>query len=560
VLCQKSRVAALLLLSALLTLAQSEIPVFKSSTNLQSIAVQVTDKQGNPVGGLDASNFTLLENGRPQKIAFFGTGYQPVSLAVLIDSSSSMDVGGKLDQARILLGPLLRGNRPDDEILLMPFEDKVGPFERLTAEQRLRPPAIRTASVGSGGTALYDALASALCHMRAAENIRQAVVIITDGADQHSRLRLDQLIELARSSNAQIFTIGFYSKDEQEIYRQGYKTVALATGHEIDNPVIMFERLAKESGAESFFPSSAADFKKALDRISAVLQAQYTLAYYPQSVTGLRKIDVRVNRSGVKVSARHSVGSEEAEEVVHFSASGCEVSAKDHPYPWELRVTQTSGARTYHDDFSDPRSGWPNRRTDTHLPPGQQHESIISSHYVVGGYEISRSFSRTAPRERLANGVVAAYGPWWENFRASVLMEGGSWARPDQTADLSVSAAGMIFDVSATGYYELLLTIGENPAEKGGKAIAYMLARRVWYGPATPIVPWTFLSAASGVRAGAKAHKLVVECNREEIRALIDGVEVNRVRARSYGGGMVGFGVYGNGRTLVRDLLVEALE
>ena len=135
-----------------------------------------------------------------------------MSLTILIDSSTSMGSGGKLDRARPVFGPLIRGNHPEDEVSLMPFTDQVGRIQRLTSEQRLDPLIIARVALRVGGTALYDAIASALCHMRSARYPRQAIVVITDGADQHSRLRLEQLIELARSSNPQIFMIGFYDE------------------------------------------------------------------------------------------------------------------------------------------------------------------------------------------------------------------------------------------------------------------------------------------------------------------------------------------------------------
>jgi hypothetical protein len=78
---------ALLLACSLSALAQSQAPVFRVETNLQSISVEVTDKQRNDVHGLTASDFTLLEAGQPQKIAFFEAESEPISLAILIDSS-----------------------------------------------------------------------------------------------------------------------------------------------------------------------------------------------------------------------------------------------------------------------------------------------------------------------------------------------------------------------------------------------------------------------------------------------------------------------------------------
>src|SRR6201999_2378768 len=130
---------------------------FKSETSLQSLAVQVTDSKGNSVSGLSAADFTLLEDGKPQKIAFFEAGPQPVSLAVLLDSSRSMDSGGKLERARKLLGPLLRGNQTDDQIFFAPFTEKLEGFRQLSPEERVNPATMSVTSE-SRGTSLYDSL------------------------------------------------------------------------------------------------------------------------------------------------------------------------------------------------------------------------------------------------------------------------------------------------------------------------------------------------------------------------------------------------------------------
>src|ERR1700690_267181 len=99
------RRSALSLVSVSLALAQSESGVFVANTDLQSIAVRVADKQGRDVHGLAASDFIILEDGVPQKIAFFGAENQPISLAILLDTSFSMKASQKLDRARRLLGP-----------------------------------------------------------------------------------------------------------------------------------------------------------------------------------------------------------------------------------------------------------------------------------------------------------------------------------------------------------------------------------------------------------------------------------------------------------------------
>lgn len=527
-----------LLLCSLTALAQSQAPVFKVDTNLQSIAVQVTDKQGNHIHSLAASDFTLLEDGRPQKIAFFGAESEPVSLAILIDSSLSMDFGGKMDRARTLLDSLIRGNRPEDEIFLMPFTEVVGPFEMLTPEQRLQPPAVT--HFGYGGSALYDALASALCHMRTARNARQAVVAVTDGVDQQSRLQLEQLIELVRSSSSQVFMAGIFGKREYDLYRDSGKTFTIVGLREIDNPVLVFDRLAKESGAESFFPSSERDLKTALDRIAALLKAEYTLAYYPQRIDKLRKIEVRVKRGGVRISARRSVGSESPEQPVHFTATGCAVSPQEHPHPWESRVTSNSPSPvTYHEDFSDPRSGWPN-----HGYPG------ADARYIPGGYQLSRQLApgrASVPAVEgliaVAADIIAAYGPWWGDFRASARLE-PDWRRPD-------SAVGMAFDVMERGYYAFLLA----PPGRA-RQMSFELVKAYWNGTRSVIIPRTPIAETD---QPGKSHKLSVERNRGQIILDVDDRQVATIQNTAFEHGMVGFSVFKESSLVVRDLRVEAI-
>jgi VWFA-related protein len=548
---------AYFLLCASLALAQSPTPLFSTDVNLQSIAVQVTDKEGRDVRGLSAADFTILEDGHPQKISFFGAEDQPISLVVLLDSSRSMESSRKLAGARTLLSPLLRGNRPEDEVFLAPFTDRVGAFQQLSADQRVNPPAAGPASLGGNGTALYDAIATGLCNLRTAVNVRQAVAAITDGADQHSRLRLEQLIHLAQSSRPQIFMIGFFEQSEYDNYRRSGQTISLIGGHEIDNPLHVFERIAKETGAESFFPTSERDLQKVIGHILGILQAQYTVAYYPRDTGKFRRIQVKVNRSGVKVASRRSVGSEGTdEEPAHFSATSCEVSPVEHPYPWEPHVTEGPSHTTiYQDDFSDPRSGWPN------------HDG---SRYVQGGYEISRAASApksanadgpgmhgnlsptnpTAPQQQrhggIGEGIFAAYGPTWQNFRVSVSIAGSGSA-----------ASGMVFRLNYEGCYVLLLQGTEK-----ARGISFKLMKMAFPSDGeVPLIPWTHITgpALTAWSPVGKKNRITVECNHDRITFLLNGVEVTQIGDPSFTDGYVGLAHYGEGRTLFRNLRVESL-
>jgi Ca-activated chloride channel family protein len=560
-------IIALCLMLHCVTALLAQTPVFSSTTNLQSIAVQVVDKKGTFVPGLTVNDFTLLENGHPQKIAFFGAEQQPASVAILLDSSRSMDFGRKFDRARELLAPLFTGHDPKDQIFFMPFTDRIESFTQLTPEQRQHPELIRSSRAGGErGTALYDALASALCRMRTAGNLRQGVVVITDGADQHSRLTLEQLIQLAQMSTPQIFMVGFFDRDEADLYHERDKTITLLGEREIDNPVIVFDRLAKESGAESFFPSSEQDLKKALDRIEELLQAQYTLSYYPQNAERFRKIDVRVHGGGVKVIARRGVGSSAEGGAVHFDASTCEVSAKDTPYPWEPKTVRTiSGDLLYHEDFSDPKSGWPNHRETI---PAVPHASLRLQasptageykpglRYVPGGYEISyhppAELVTTGP---ISDGVVAAYGPSWNDVRASVSIDADLGRSISSGDALSyANAASLVFHLSQEGFYALMLTGG-----RSARSIQFKLAKRplVGGGSAAPsdLIPWTTVEPQGG--ASKNAHTVAVEYKHGRIAVFVDDKQVASVSDNSFTSGLVGLGFFGKGNAMFRDLMVQ---
>ena len=546
---------ALFLLCASLALAQSQAPLFRADVDLQSLAVQVTDKEGRDVRGLSAADFTVLEDGHPQKISFFGAEDQPISLVVLLDSSSSMESSRKLAGVLTLLGPLLRGNRAEDEFLLAPFTNRVGAFQHLSADQRLSTPAAALPSPG-GGTALYDALATGLCNLRAARNLRRAVVVITDGSDQHSRLRLEQLIQLAKSSKPQIFMIGFFDKSEYEYYRTSGNTVTLVSGHEIDNPLHVFDRIAKETGAESFFPASEQDLRKVIGHILGILQAQYTVAYYPRNPGKYRRIQVKVNRGGVNVATRRSVGSNETGEApVHFSATSCDVSPVEHPYPWEPHVTESPNhTQIYQDDFSDSRSGWPNHAGSLYVPGAYALSRAGKSAYAdeVGphsGAWLSATTIQTVPQNGLSGldeGILAAYGPWWRNFRASVSMEGSGSA-----------AWGMVFRLNDEGCYVLLLSGTEKGAD-----ISYKLVRKSFpsYREIT-LIPWTHITgpALAALPPIRTQNRITVECNRNRITILLNGEQVTEADDPSFTEGYVGLAHYGSGRTLFRDLRVESL-
>lgn len=534
---------------------QSHAPVLHVEVDLRAVDVQVKDSQGNDVLGLSARDFTVLENGKRQKIAFFDAGNGPVSLAVLVDSSDSMYSYGRLGSAQAVAAQFMHTARPQDEVWAMDFTDQMGTFQHLSREQFLNPSLVALAPVPSGGSALYDAIATALCHLRASKNPRQAVIVITDGVDQHSRITLDQLIGLVRSSRAQLFMIGLQSRPGFHLEGHIQPRLTLITGHDIDNPAIVFNRLMKESGAESFIPNSRRGLKEALKAVSDTLQSEYTLAYYPEeAATKFRKIKVKVDRPGVRVLVRQFVGSyREAAEFVHFEKGTCTVSPKFHPYAYESETTHGPGGMTYREDFTDPRSGWPNHK---------------DSHYVSGGYELLNAKVKATNAALMPHGfsrnksvlatfrqnVIAAYGRWWRDFRASaiinVALQPLSRKANAKSPQKTRSAAGLLFRMNLQGYYAMLISRASAKRE-----LSVELVKREFENNSyrqMEIVPWITVAQASASRI-----RLSVEAIGDQISMFVNGKEIKTVRDDAFDQGLVGFVISGPGRAIFRNLVVE---
>jgi Ca-activated chloride channel homolog len=549
--------------------AQSHVPIIRVEVDLQPIEVQVKDVSGNDVTGLSAKDFTIFENGQRQKISFFDAGSGPVSITILVDSSNTIASDDRVGSAQEVAAQFMRTARAGDDVWAMDFTDQMGLFRHLSSEQLLNPSAVTVAPAPSHGSAIYDAIATALCHLRTQKNLRQAVIVITDGVDQHSRISLDQLTGLVRSSRAQLFMIGLHSRPEFGFQRTKEPRIRLITGHYIDNPTTVFASLAKESGAESFAAKSESSLSEGLKAVSDMLQSEYTLAYYPQkNADKLRKIKVKVDRRDLSVLARHFVDSQQdASQFVHFGDATCIVSPKFHPYPYEADVTNGPSGMTYRENFSNPRSGWP------------IHED---SHYVSGGYELSSSDaplsrffeavqtsgsdvvglsaatrSATMGPSGIRQNVIAAYGPWWVDLRASVNVRitpaaGPGVARP-QFAYASPPSAGLLFRMNPKGYYALLL---KGIVEK--KKLSVALVRRDFLSESdegyseTLLVPWTIVENASTPTAD-----LSVEVLKDQISILVNGTEVKSVSDRTYDQGLVGLVMSGPGVATFANLIVQ---
>jgi Ca-activated chloride channel family protein len=256
-----------------------------SSVNRHAVNIFpiVTDRSGRYVWNLSREDFVVLEDGHLQSIDTFDEIGSTLMVAVVLDVSESMLP--KLASAKSAARQFVDALEPEDEAGLLMFNSRVTgwtPFSK-------KKDALRKNLLGAtaeGETALYDATASALMKVRAATG-RRALVIFTDGEDNKSRLSIDQVVEMAQTSESSIFTVA-----------EGVEESKALRGH--------LGRLARETGGRAFFISSIESLKHAFEGILADLKNQYFLTYTPPEhpKRTWHRIEVSVKRPGLKVRAK----------------------------------------------------------------------------------------------------------------------------------------------------------------------------------------------------------------------------------------------------------------
>jgi Ca-activated chloride channel family protein len=270
--------------------------------SLVTVGVRIKDKQGKDVPGLNRNDLELYEDGVRQPISFFSSEPRPLSVALLLDRSDSMSMGGKFGVAKSAVNSLMDSLPAGSEYLYLPFSLSWPSAASFTDSIEELKRSVAATKLGTR-TRLYDAVLTALERCRAARYGRQSLVVITDGVDSDSVHTLDEVIRSLRGSQVQIFTVGYFSERERDMLRD--RKGILRVG---EYPLSVFMRLARESGGEAFFPDSDQSFQVAAQRISADLRTQYTIGYYPTNTLRdgrYRRIEVRLpNHRGCVVRAR----------------------------------------------------------------------------------------------------------------------------------------------------------------------------------------------------------------------------------------------------------------
>ncbi|MDE3154140.1 MAG: VWA domain-containing protein [Acidobacteriota bacterium] len=265
-------------------------PAFRAGVEVVSLNVTVTDQTGHYITDLKRSDFQVYEDGVQQDLSYFDATHLPLALALLLDTSASMQEKlGTVQQAAI---GFARHLRPQDLAEVIDFDSRVQVLQPFTSNEQALQQAILQTSAG-GSTSLYNAIYIALNELKKVveahpdEVRRQAIIVLSDGEDTSSLVSFDEVMDLAKRSETAIYTIGLRT-DDPYVSRPGFQ--------EAD---YVMRQLAEQTGGRSFFPTKLSDLAGVYGQIGDELSSQYRLGYISKNQRRdgtWRRIVVRVSR------------------------------------------------------------------------------------------------------------------------------------------------------------------------------------------------------------------------------------------------------------------------
>jgi Ca-activated chloride channel family protein len=272
-----------------------EVPAFRTDSTLVLVPVTVVDRRGSIVNGLASDAFLLTEDGVRQQIRSFSEEDAPVSMGIVLDLSGSMK--GVLGAAKESLRALMKDANTADEAFLNAVSTNPRAYSGFTDhfDELLHKVAFEDAG---GNTALIDTVYGSLNQLRSGVHTRKALLVISDGMDNHSRYSREQLLRRAVESDAQIYTIAVGNSSP---YAKPMTVMEERRG------LLFLDELAAKTGGISYIVHSPADIAAAAAGIGRALRNQYTIGYVPRGNDRngqWRRIRVKVADSGLRAYAR----------------------------------------------------------------------------------------------------------------------------------------------------------------------------------------------------------------------------------------------------------------
>lgn len=271
----------------------------------------VMDRQGRYVANLRKDDFKIYEDSVEQQVSYFASVEKPFTVALLLDVSGSTQ--SQLAQIRDAANTFVNRLRPIDRLMAITFDGRINVLTEPESVSAIRRGKLHIPAV-TDGTVLYDAVDFALKRMAGIPG-RKAIVLMTDGVDQNSRVSLKETIDGVAEQDVLIYTVQYNTLPQLPQRLSAIKNEKarrkvqerLMKGYAVSEPYL--RALADKTGGRFYKADDLREVGPAFEAITAELGVQYSLGYYPKestSVSAERGIKVRVRYPGLVVRARDS--------------------------------------------------------------------------------------------------------------------------------------------------------------------------------------------------------------------------------------------------------------
>ncbi|MGI9035414.1 MAG: VWA domain-containing protein [Pyrinomonadaceae bacterium] len=268
----------------------------KIDTLLFTIPLTVSDKNGRAVSGLKKENFSITQDGEPQRIEFFFNEEAPMNVAILIDTSGSTKP--VLDKIQKAARDFIKILRPEDKGVIVSFDYKTSFLSELTSDRRKLSDAIdRTSIAAQGGSDMNDAVFKVINNFFAPLKGRKAIIVLTDGITSGREIPNYQVTNLLQKSDTLLYPIVF--KTSTYFVRDSN-----APNAAIHLPYEPLQQMAEDSAGKLYL-RDANNLKEAFRSISEDLKKQYLIGYYPQNTRHPPdSVKINVDREGMKINVK----------------------------------------------------------------------------------------------------------------------------------------------------------------------------------------------------------------------------------------------------------------
>jgi len=261
-----------------------DLYVFHKQVDEVLLHATVVDERNRLVTNLERNDFTVFENGKPQKMTSFRREDIPVAMGIVIDNSGSMREKRPAVNAAAI--NLVQASNPQDKVFIVNFNEEYFLDQDYTSSIPKLKDALERIEA-RGGTALYDATVASADHLKKAGSLEKKVLlVVTDGEDNASRESLEQTVRRLQFENGPtVYTIGLLQEEHSKRARRALRA------------------MAEETGGEAFFPKDLAEVNAIASQIAHDIRNQYTIGYKPdtpQNVGGYRTIKVDAQAKGYK--------------------------------------------------------------------------------------------------------------------------------------------------------------------------------------------------------------------------------------------------------------------